>query len=41
MRHSVFGSGTVLEAGAQQWTVLFDGMETPRKLTRRAKLEKL
>ena len=41
VRHSVFGSGTVLEAGAPQWTVLFDGMETPRKLTRRAKLEKL
>lgn len=41
VRHSVFGPGTVLEAGAQQWTVQFDGMETPRKLTRRARLERL
>lgn len=41
VQHSIFGPGTVLEEDGQQWTILFDGMETPRKLTRRAKLERL
>ena len=41
VRHSVFGAGTVLEEDGQQCTIQFDGMETPRKLTLRAKLEKI
>lgn len=41
VRHSVFGDGTVIGAEEGQWTVQFDGMGTPRRLSRRARLERL
>ena len=43
VRHSVFGEGEVLEADtdAFAYKILFDGMETPRKISARVKLEKI
>ncbi len=41
--HGVFGPGTVVDAdpAGQTWTVKFDGLDTPRRLSFRVKLEKL
>lgn len=43
VRHSVFGPGTVVDDDPvkQVWTVRFDGLDTPRKLSFRVKLEPL
>ncbi|MGN0712665.1 MAG: 3'-5' exonuclease, partial [Anaerovoracaceae bacterium] len=42
VRHSIFGEGTILEIDLerQAWIIRFDGLQTPRTLTFRAKLEK-
>lgn len=42
VRHSIFGEGTILEVDLerQAWVIRFDGLQTPRTLTFRAKLEK-
>lgn len=43
VRHSIFGPGTVVDEDPvkQVWTVQFDGLDTPRKLSFRVKLERL
>ncbi len=43
VRHGVFGPGTVedVDPAGQTWTVKFDGLDTPRRLSFRVKLEKL
>ena len=43
VRHSVFGSGTVLEADTDKGAhiIQFDDLPTPRALSFKAKLEKL
>lgn len=43
VRHGIFGEGTILEVDAerQAWVILFDGLQTPRTLTFRAKLDPL
>ncbi len=42
VKHAAFGLGTILEADTDKgaWVVRFDGMETPRKISFRAKLER-
>ena len=42
VRHAVFGPGVVLgaDAGRSAYTVQFDGMETPRSISFRVKLER-
>ena len=43
MEHAAFGLGTILEVDTDKgaWVVQFDGMETPRKISFRAKLERM
>lgn len=43
VRHAVFGPGTVVEEDLvkQVWIIQFDDLDTPRKLSFRAKLEKI
>ncbi len=43
VRHSVFGAGTLLDEDPekQQWSIQFDGLDTVRRLSFRAKLEKI
>ncbi len=43
VKHSIFGPGTILEddRAGQAWMIRFDDMDTPRKLSFRAKLERL
>ena len=43
VRHAVFGPGTVLDADMdlQSHVIQFDGMETPRRISFRAKLERI
>ena len=40
VRHGIFGEGTILEIDTerQAWIIRFDGLQTPRTLTFRAKL---
>ena len=42
VRHGIFGEGTILEIDTerQAWIIRFDGLQTPRTLTFRAKLER-
>ena len=43
VRHAVFGEGTVMEVDPDTYSykILFDGMNTPRKISARVKLEKI
>ena len=41
VRHSMFGEGTVLEVGEGAHVVQFDSMATPRKISFKAKLERI
>ena len=43
VKHAAFGLGTILEVDGDKgaWVVQFNGMETPRKISFRAKLERM
>ena len=43
MRHSIFGEGTVIDVDMDKYAhmVKFDGIDTPRAISFRAKLEKI